>query len=187
VPLLLDREDQYRRSEEPYDPERFSAQAFVNWDGEALYLAVAITKPEVLYRGAGAPPLDLDNEPEDLHSDGLQVYLSHEQDAAGAVVVPEEGGGLRTRPIEGMGSARLAVTGGWARTDEGYLGTLRIDDPRLRLLGPGARIGFDLLINEMQAGRLRRAGQLIWSGGNGWIYLRGDHHDPSQFGVLELG
>jgi hypothetical protein len=85
-----------------------------------------------------------------------------------------------------MGSERPAVTGGWARRDDGYLVTFRIDEPRLRLLGPGARIGFDLLINEMQAGRLRRAGQLIWSGGNGWIYLRGDHHDPSQFGILEL-
>ncbi len=187
VPLLLDREDQYRRSEEPYDPERLSAQAFVNWDGEALYVAVAVAKPDVLFRGVGAPPLDLDNEPEDLHSDGLQVYLSHEQDAAGVVVVPEEGGGLRIRAIEGMGSARAVVTGGWARTEDGYLVTLRIDDPRLRLLGPGARVGFDLLINEMQADRLRRAGQLIWSGGNGWIYLRGDHHDPTQFGVLELG
>ena len=187
IPLLLDREDQYRRSEEPYDPERFAAQAFVNWDGEALYLGVAVTKPEVLVREADAPPLDLDNEPEDLHSDGLQVYLRHEQDVAGVVVIPSEDGGVRVRPIEAMGAERPAVTGAWARTDDGYLVTLRIEDPRLRLLGPGVRIGFDLLINEMQPERLRRAGQLIWSGGNGWIYLRGDYHDPSQFGVLELG
>jgi hypothetical protein len=48
------------------------------------------------------------------------------------------------------------------------------------------RVGFDLLVNEMQSGRVRRAGQLVWSGGGGWIWLRGDRQDPERFGVLEL-
>jgi hypothetical protein len=80
-----------------------------------------------------------------------------------------------------------AAAGRWARTDSGYLVTLRLDDARLRHLNPGTRLGFDLLINEMRTDRVRRAGQLVWSGGDGWVYLRGDRHDPSQFGVLELG
>jgi len=29
-------------------------------------------------------------------------------------------------------------------------------------------------------------GQLVWSGGNGWVFLRGDRQDPERFGVLEL-
>jgi hypothetical protein len=27
---------------------------------------------------------------------------------------------------------------------------------------------------------------LVWSGGGGWVYLRGDRQDPARFGVLEL-
>src|ERR1043166_1992857 len=52
---------------------------------------------------------------------------------------------------------------------------------------PGMRLGFDLLVNEMLPGRERRAGQLVWSGGAVWVYLQGDRHDPSRFGVLVLG
>ena len=41
---------------------------------------------------------------------------------------------------------------------------------------PGDEIGFDLIVNEMYSDRTRRAGQLVWSGGGGWVYLRGDRH-----------
>src|SRR3989442_239689 len=75
-PLRLDLEDQYRRSEEPYSgPEDFSAAAFAAWDDDALYLAVEVTKPDVCFRPPDAPPLRLVNEPADVHSDGLQLYL----------------------------------------------------------------------------------------------------------------
>jgi len=50
----------------------------------------------------------------------------------------------------------------------------------------GGRLRFDLLVNEMLPGRTRRAGQLVWSGGNGWVFLQGDGQDPARFGVLEL-
>jgi hypothetical protein len=50
----------------------------------------------------------------------------------------------------------------------------------------GDVLGFDLLVNEAHPGRLRRAGQLVWSGGGGWVYLRGDRQDPAAFGTLEL-
>jgi len=79
------------------------------------------------------------------------------------------------------------ISGRWSRSEDGYLVTLRLDDPAIGHLGPGARLGFDLLINEMQPDRLRRAGQLVWSGGGGWVYLRGDRHADAQLGVLELG
>ncbi len=42
------------------------------------------------------------------------------------------------------------------------------------------------IINEMLPGRMRRAGQLVWSGGGGWVWLRGDRQDPTRFGILEL-
>src|SRR5438067_290007 len=84
-PLRLALEDQYRRSEEPYPgPDDFSAVAHAAWDDDALYLAVEVVKPELCFRPGGAPPLRLDNEPDDIHSDGLQVYLAgHEASEIG--------------------------------------------------------------------------------------------------------
>jgi len=68
-PLRLELEDQYRRSEEPYPgPDDFSAVAHLAWDDDALYLAVEVVKPELCIRPASAPPLRLDNEPDDIHS-----------------------------------------------------------------------------------------------------------------------
>jgi len=50
----------------------------------------------------------------------------------------------------------------------------------------GGRVRFDLLVNEMPHRRPRRAGQLVRSGGNGWVWLRGDRQDVDRMGVLEL-
>ena len=77
-----------------------------------------------------------------------------------------------------------AVTGAWSMTPEGYRVTLAVRPGWL--LDDREPIEFDLLVNEMRAGRERRAGQLVWSGGNGWVYLRGDRQDPSRFGLLHL-
>ncbi|MGH7699049.1 MAG: heparinase II/III domain-containing protein, partial [Gemmatimonadales bacterium] len=192
-PLGLDLEDQYRRAEEPYPgPEELSAAACAAWDDDALYLAVRVTKPEVCLRRAGAPPLLLDNEPDDIHSDGLQVYCAGNEGgetgdgSVGYLAVPEEDGGLRVRPTSGTSGDPRAVRGGWRRTDDGYCVTLALPWPAGFRAHFGARVGFDLLVNELPPGRVRRAGQLVWSGGNGWVWLRGDRQDPQRFGVLEL-
>lgn len=188
APLLLDGEPQYRRSEEPYDQELLTAEAWLNWDEDELYLAVEVRKPELLFRGADAPPLNLDNEPEDLHSDGLQVYLHRrggEAALAGLVLVPQPGGELYYRAIGSGDAMALQATGRWAPTDTGYRVTVKLQKSDIVPSG-GARFGFDLLVNEMRPDRLRRAGQLVWSGGNGWIYLRGDSHDIRSLGTIEL-
>ena len=188
APLALDDELQYRRSEEPYDPERFSATAWVNWDADALYLAVAVRKAEVLLRPPDADPLALDNEAEDINSDSLQVYFRPPPEAAlsAFLVTPQADGGIRSRSL-GPAADGTGVRGRWKRTSDGYLVTLQLDHPAIHRLGPGVRVGFDLLVNEMRPDRLRRAGQLVWGGSGGWIYLRGDRHDPSRLGTLELG
>lgn len=188
-PLFLDSEHQYRRSEEPFDPDVISAEAWLNWDEDDLYLAVEVHKSDVRFRTTDAPPLELDNEPEDLHSDGLQVYL-HPYDSGepvgGLVLVPQPGGKLHCRDI-GTGEAEpLQATGSWALTEAGYLVTVRLRKGDITPTG-GARFGFDLLVNEMRPDRLRRAGQLVWSGGNGWVYLRGDRHEVRSLGSIELG
>jgi hypothetical protein len=184
-PLLLDGEHQYRRSEEPYDPEQFRAEAWANWDGEALYLAVAVAKPELIFRDPGAEPLELDNEPEDIHSDGVQVYLRLGEETRGILAVPLADGSLGIRRVT-AGSEELEAAGRWSPCEDGYIMTLRMAHPDLALLAPGARIGFELVVNEMQPERLRRAGQLAWSGGGGWVYLRGDRIHQSELGLLEL-
>ncbi len=198
-PLRLELEDQYRRSEEPYSgPEDFSAIAHVGWDDEALYLAVEVTKPDLCFRAATAPPLRLDNEPDDIHSDGVQLYLRDLEggDVAGFLVVPEggggggggqrDGGGARVRGAGAWPGALGSVHGAWRRTEQGYRITLAVTWPEWHRAHVGGQIGFDLIINEMLPGRERRAGQLVWSGGNGWVWLRGDRQEPERFGVLEL-
>lgn len=185
APLAIDHEDQYRRSELPYaEPEEFSATAWVNWDDEGLLVAVEVVKPVLVFRAADAEPLRLDNEPDDIHSDGIQLYLRDTAGAVGGVlVVPEAGGAIRSRPV--AGTATLAVAGAWMPTEAGYRVTLRVRPSAWEPV-PGQLLDFDLIVNEMQPDRERRAGQLVWSGGGGWVWLRGDRHDPARLGQLHL-
>jgi hypothetical protein len=189
-PLALDHEDQYRRSEEPYPgPDDFSAVAFANWDDDALYLAVEVTKPEVVLRPAAAPPLLLDNEPDDIHSDGVEIFLRLEPDAEayGFLVVPDpDGDTIRVRAASGFAGEPAMTTGSWSATEGGYLVTLSLRVPEWGTRQQGDRVGFDLLVNEMLPDRDRRVGQLVWSGGGGWVWLRGDRQDPARFGELAL-
>jgi hypothetical protein len=188
-PLELDHEDQYRRSEEPYQgAEDFSARAYVNWNEQGLYLGVEVRKAEVLVRDPGSPPLLLDNEPDEIHNDGIQIYcrLPLDDVTYGFLVVPSPGGELIVRGVAETAGRPDLVLGSWSPTDSGYVITLAISIPQLAEMRPGEEIGFDLLINQMLPGRVRRAGQLVWSGGGGWVWLRGDRQDPARFGTLEL-
>ncbi|MGH7658264.1 MAG: heparinase II/III domain-containing protein, partial [Gemmatimonadales bacterium] len=185
-PLLLDTEDQYRRSEEPWPgDEVLSGTAWANWNEDGLFLAVEVQKDDVWFRPGDAAPLDQDNESDDIHSDGLQLYLKAGERRAAWVVVPDpDDTSLRVRATA-SDDGSFAVRGSWSHTAEGYRVTLGIF-PAADLLDNLDEIGFDLLINEMQPGRIRRAGQLVWSGGGGWVYLRGDRQPLEQLGVLEL-
>jgi hypothetical protein len=187
---MLELEDQYRKSEEPYPgPEELSAIVHVGWDDEALYVAVEVRKGERCFRPADAPPLALDNEQEDINSDGLQVYVrpGNTDEMAQLLIVPEEpGGALRVRRAGGWSGDPARVQGAWQHTEDGYRVTLAIAWPPDYHPNFGDRVGFDLIVNEMRPGRLRRAGQLVWSGGNGWVWLRGDRHSSARLGVVEL-
>jgi Carbohydrate family 9 binding domain-like len=189
-PLALDHEDQYRRSEEPYSgPDDFAAVTYANWDDDALYLAVEVAKAEVVLRPADAEALLLDNEPDDIHSDGLQVYvrLGPDEDPYGFLIVPDpEDGAIRVRTASGCAGDPAMVSGAWAATDSGYVVTLALELPGWDTRTFRDRVGFDLLVNEMLPDRDRRVGQLVWSGGGGWVWLRGDRQDPGRFGELEL-
>jgi hypothetical protein len=185
-PLLLDDEHHYLRSETPYPgPDELAATAYVNCSDDDIFLAVDVTKSEIVMRPADAPPLNLDNEPDDINADGLQVYWETPGGPSqGWLICPDVDGNLVTRPIGVVGEG--APTGAWQRTPTGYRITARITCPHLAALRRTERLGFDLIINEMRPGRIRRTGQLIWSGGPGWVYLRGDRQDPERFGELGL-
>ena len=193
-PLRLELEDQYRRSEEAYSgPEDFSAVAYAAWDEAALYVAVEVTKPDVCFRPAGAPPLRLDNEPDDVHSDGVQVYVARDEgggkgdEGIGYLIVPQsDGHGVRVRATSDTSGDPHGVRGSWRRLERGFRATFGVAWPQWQRAHVGGRVRFDLLVNEMLPGRVRRAGQLVWSGGNGWVWLRGDRQDVDRMGVLEL-
>ena len=50
----------------------------------------------------------------------------------------------------------------------------------------GDQFRFNLVVNEMRTGRERRAGQLVFVGGGGWVYLRGDREPISMAPVAEV-
>jgi hypothetical protein len=160
----------------------------VQWDEHGIYVGVDVRKPELRVRGAAAPPLRLDNEPDDLHADGVQIYLRPAADRPvyGFLVVPSgEDGSIRAHTAGGTAGDPGMVQGAWQPTDSGYSLTVAIALPEWSPR-PEEQIGFDLLVNRIEEGCERRSGQLVWSGGGGWVYLRGDRQDPSTLGVLEL-
>ena len=130
----------------------------------------------------------LDNEPDDIHADGVQLYLRPEADGPvyGFLVVPDsDDGAIRVRPVSDAAGASDMVTGAWQPTGTGWSLSLRVVPPDWAPR-TGDSLPFDILVNEMHPGRLRRAGQLVWSGGGGWVYLGGDRQAPASFGGLEL-
>jgi hypothetical protein len=188
-PLHLDHEDQYRRSEEPYPGEEaFSAQSYLAWDEKHLYAAIQVRKAPLAFRAPDAPALALDNEPDLIHADGVQVYLQMDGGPmSGWLVAPDpRSDAVTVLPVTGTAAEPGQLTGRWAAVDDGYVITLAITPiawpPDHASAGPG----FDIMVNEMRPGRLRRAGQLAWSGGGGWVYLRGDRTDPARLGRLVL-
>lgn len=189
APLEMADEGHYYRSEDPYPgPEGFAAAAFVNWDHDCLYVAVDVSKPEVLVRPADAEPLGLDNDPEDIHSDGIQIYarVGDAGAVAAYLIRPADDGGILVRPIPGSPDQLTTLAGGSMIGENGYTITVAIPLHELGQAGRSASVQFDVLINEMRPGRQRRAGQLAWGGGGGWVYLRSDYRDPWRWGTLEL-
>ncbi len=185
APLILDREDQYRRAEEAWPgPDGFSARALLNAGGSTLFLAVDVVTREPFFRAGESPDPELENENPDIHSDGLQVYV----DAAGFygwLVVPdvEKPGALRVAASLGTdGEASMITDGAWVPTERGYRVTLAIE---LAVEVPS--FGFDLYVNRARDGHERRIGQLVWSGARGTrVYLAGDRAIPGPLPVVAV-
>lgn len=174
----------YRRSEEPYDANRFRATVTASARGRAFEITVRVTKPELVFRRATDPDPRLDNEPPDIHSDGVQCYFGL-HGWQGYLLVPDPDSELvRVRPVAGTAADPRRISATWKKLPDGYQMDIQYD------LGREARAGdqvlFNVVVNQMTPGRQRRAGQLALSGGGGWVYLRGDREPPESAVVAEV-
>ena len=182
--VLLGRDD-YRRSEEEYPGNaKFGARVAVSAHGNRLFVGVQVTKADLQFRAADAPDPKLDNETPDIHSDGIQCYVDWEG-WRGFMAIPDAGSdALRVRPMVGTMARGRELTGSWNRTPDGYAVLLEFQISRQ--LVRGDNVLFNLVVNEMRPGRHRRAGQLVLSGGGGWVYLRGDRESPDAAALAEV-
>lgn len=184
APLVFELgERAYRRSEESWR-EAGAPRAVVALTATHDYLVIeiAVRKLELVLRAPDAADPQLDNEHPDIHSDGVQLYLvapGWDRPAAWVAVPEQPEPRVRSRIVDGA-RAGVALTAGWNRERHGY--AMRFEIP-LGALGTGRTIpvALDVIVNEMASRRIRRRGQLVLSGGGGWIYLQGDRQSPASF------
>ncbi len=172
APLALDRADQFRRAEEPWEgADAFAARAWLNHAGSTLYLAVEVTARDPAFRRRGAPDPEWENENPDIHSDGIQVYVSTVAFHGWLIVPdPDDPRRLKVSAVPGTDAAPEMVEGAWRATERGYRITCAIE-----MSDDVADFGFDLAVNRIREGRERRVAQLVWSGARGTrLYLAGD-------------
>lgn len=175
----------YRRTEEPYGARGpFHAEASVFAAEGCLCFAVAVVKAQLVFRAPDAPDPALDNEPPEIHSDGVQCYVA-DGDWRGWVLVPRESSdAVHVRAVGGTAARASHVRARWCRTADGY--TMVAAVTMAAPLAMGDVAGVNLVINEMYPDRERRAGQLVLAGGAGWAYLRGDRESPRDVVPVEV-
>lgn len=173
-------EPQYRGSEDAWGRRGpFEARLAPFVTADRLGVALRVIKPQPTFRPAGASDPALDNEGADIHSDGVQWYVGTDR-WRGWVLVPQGGGQVNARPVGGTAAQADEVEAVWAPRDDGYAVVATVRRPA------GAQVGMNVVVNEMYPERERRAGQLAWTGGGGWVYLRGDRESPRDTVVVEV-
>jgi hypothetical protein len=178
-------EQHYRRSELLHGVRGpFTARVALFVVADRVVFAVDVEKDDLSFRGQESVSTALDNDNPDIHSDGVQCYL--ELDGwRGYVVIPEEGRATaRVIPVRGTAGDASRVAASWCPTERGYSVMVAIDAGRS--VRPGDCFGANLVVNEMYPERERRAGQLVWPGGGGWVYLRADRESPDDAAIVEV-
>lgn len=177
APLRLDREDQYRRAEDPWPgADAFSARAYLAHDGAALYVAVDVAAGDPWFRPADLPDPEWENENPDIHSDGIQLYVESNGSYGWLLVPVPDRPRVRVSGVRGTdGVPEMIAASCWRETATGWCVTFAVEVPDL--VQPDMRL--DLCVNRRGAGRERRGGQLVWSGARGTrLYLAGDRPVP---------
>ena len=116
----------------------------------------------------------LDNEPADINSDGVQLHwCSVITDAWNSVIAVPEPDGVRLTAATG---SLDGLTATWTPAVSGYSLGFALPLPANETI-----VALDVCINDRPAGRERRRGQLVLSGGHGeTAYLRGARQDPGR-------
>ena len=168
-------EAQYVRSEESWhEAGRPMATVALAWSPPRLVVEIDVQKSGPLCFIAAGTENPYDNEPVEVNGDGVQLYLIADTRAGGWLIVPEPGGGARVRSVDGW-PGLVAPDVRWHETTSGYSMRAQVVMP------PNAdTVALDVIVNETVPGRQRRRGQLVMSGGGGFVYLRGDRHDPAR-------
>jgi hypothetical protein len=176
--------DHYRRTEETWhDAGCPRARVAVGATDDALVVDVYVETAEPQFVPAGAVN-PFDNEPADINGHGVQVYCSTESASGAWMLVPEASSTeVRVRAIPGWGRLPLP-TARWRRTADGFAMRAHVAcDP-----GESRLVGLDVIVNDAEAGRTRRRGQLVLSGAHGeFAYLQGDRHDPRRLVPFDVG
>lgn len=176
--------EHYRRSEQAWS-EAGAPEGLVVLAATADTLCVEVTvRKAAPYFAPWREQNPLDNEHPDINSDGVQLHLRgpgapDEPPHYSWILVPDPGADrVRVTPRRRDGPS-IALAALWRRTDRGYQVLAKV--PRAAV-GSGTTGYIDVAINEIDASRERRRGQLVLSGARGeWIYLRGDRLDPERY------
>lgn len=176
-------EAHYRRSEQSWrDARKPTADVTLTWTGAELRVEVLVPRSDLTFVAA-ATENPWDNENADVNGDGVQLYVKTTHGKSAWMLVPDERA-VRARKIDGWTHER-AIRTSWKREETGYSLVAEVSLVDLELEEP--HVAVDVIINEKPAGRLRRRGQLVLSGGDGdFVYLRGDRHDEDRLVRLEL-
>jgi hypothetical protein len=195
LPIVLSRreptvlslgEPHYRRSEQTWrQAGKPRGSVILERVGDRLRVIIEMTMSDLTFVPAGAIN-PFDNDPADIHGDGVQLYLRNadgegegegEGESAWFLVPTIDSDMVRVRQIAGW-RALGQLHASWVRTQTGYRITTEL---------PEVPSAIDVVVNEMPRGRTRRRGQLVLSGALGeFTYLRGDRHEPGRLIPLYL-
>ncbi len=167
-------EEHYRRSEVSWrEAGEPSAAVAITPAASKLTITVRVRARDQRFVPADAANR-YDNEHADTMGAGIQVYLRTPEGRGGWMLVPEPGGTVRKRVLQGWSDLARTPTSRWAESPDGY--EMTVDLPLSHV-----DVELDVLINESTARRERRRGQLVLSGASGeFVYLRGDRHDEDR-------
>ena len=182
LPARLELGEAHWRATEESWAEAGAPHATVEIGADAEWLAVRVRvdDPEPQFT-PWREENELDNEPADVNSDGVQLHLCVPEaglSMASWLLVPDEDGTVRFT-VGGDTARAPALEADWRRDVSGW--EIRARWPREGALA-GTRFRLDVLVNEISAERERRRGQLVMSGARGErAYLVGDRQSPDHY------
>ncbi len=174
-------ESSYRRSEQSWaESGAPSATVGMLVSDNDLVIVIRVRKTEPRFAPAGTVN-ELDNEHPDTNSDGIQLYVrpgnGRDDETAQPpawLLVPEAAPQVRVTPVAGS-PTEIPLMAEWQAAPDGF--AVRCSVP-VHSLGAHGRFSADVIVNILPPGRERRGGQLVMSGGGGFVYLRGDRQGP---------